>query len=122
MASARGLTGEQVATLSKHRMECLFEACLKELFGPVLKVMAGFRLNDNWFMPRMEDALPFDTDHAVEIVFPQICRWREEQASPTGDKHQLAQNFLHETLPFLAIVILQDGPQWIKKFLDHIFS
>jgi len=46
-ASAQGgLNAEQIATLSKHRAERIFEAYLTELMPSVLQVMAGLWQND----------------------------------------------------------------------------
>jgi hypothetical protein len=123
LGSRAGLNAEEIATLSKHKTERIFEAYLTELYPPVLKVMAGFRVGgDPYFVARTEDPLPLKDETAVRAVFPKIDVWRAEQSGPNGDKHQSAQNFLYSTLPFLARVLLQDAPRWIGEYPNSTFA
>jgi hypothetical protein len=123
LGSVAGLNAEEIATLSKHKTERIFEAYLTELYPPVLGVMAGFRhAGDPYCVPRTEDPHPFDEVTATEVVFPRIGTWRAQQAGPNGDKHESARNFLYETLPFLARVLLQDAPRWMASYPNSFFS
>ena len=121
-ASAQGgLNAEQIATLSKHRAEQIFEAYLTELMPSVLQVMAGLRQNDPYVVPRTEVELPFDPQVCLRLVFPQIDHWRMQLSLHNGDRHQLAHNFLYGTLPFLAKVLFQDFPYWFALNPEHEF-
>ncbi len=121
-ASAQGgLNAEQIATLSKHRAERIFEAYLTELMPSVLQVMAGLRQNDPYVVPRTEVELPFDPQVCLRLVFPQIDHWRMQLSLHNGDQHQSAHNFLYGTLPFLAKVLFQDFPYWFALNPEHEF-
>ena len=122
-ASSRGeLPADQLATLSKHRGDRLFDAYITELFPPVLKAMAGFGPRETYFVGRTEVSLPFEDEEAmVRAVFPRIGVWRDE-VEDNGDRHESAKNFLFQTLPFLARVLLEDGPYWLRDFPNHISS
>jgi hypothetical protein len=108
LRSRAGLNAKEIATLSKHETERIFEAYLMELYPPVLSVMAGFCVAGNLYVvPRTEDPLPLTDKTATRAVFPKTELWRAQQAGPNGeDKHEAARNFLHATLPFLARVLL----------------
>jgi len=56
--------------------------------------------------------LPFDSPYLLDVIFPCLERWREEQASENGDKGASAKMIMGKILPFLAKVILQDGVHW----------
>jgi hypothetical protein len=45
-----------------------------------------------------------------------------QQAGPNGDEHESAGNFLNKTLPFLARVLLQDAPRWMKAYPNSVLS
>ena len=77
LGSRAGLNAEQIATLSKHKTERIFEAYLTELYPPVLRVMAGFRVNgDPYCVPRTEDPPSLDNTTAKRLLFPKIELWR----------------------------------------------
>ena len=59
---------------------------------------------------------------ADELIFPRIAQWRAQQASPTGDKSEAANNFLWKVLPRLAVCAIQDGICWLKEFPEHEVS
>ncbi len=123
MASGRGgLSADQIATMSKHRGERIFEAYITELFPAVMLVMAGFRAIETWWVSRTEVELPWTDEQCALICFPKIVLWQEQQGSLTGDKDKSAVNFLYEVLPYLARVILQDGPYWKRNFPNHEYT
>ena len=66
--------------------------------------------------------MPADWGDITERIFPQINIWRYQMASPTGDKSEAAKNFVTETLPYLARVIVQDGIYWIRDYPNHPVS
>ena len=56
--------------------------------------------------------MPFDSLLLLCIIFPALNRWRQEWASENGDRGASAKLIMEEILPFLAMVILQDGVYW----------
>ena len=92
-----------------------------ELNPEVMKCMAGFSLDEEYFVPCSEVAFPDWMNHeeAITRLFPSIIRWRQEHAHGFGDHSEAANNFLNEVLPFLATVIVQDGIYWIHQFPNH---
>ena len=122
-ASSSGLNADQLATMSKHRGERLFDAYLTELFPEVMLVMSGHRPKDTWFVPRTEvENLPFSLHKCIRVLFPNYDAWLEEFNGPTGTEHSDAQNFLYELIPFLTRVVFQDAPYWFKFFPNHAWS
>lgn len=123
-ASADGeLTPHEVASMSKHSMGesgKLLSVYFTELFKPVLRVMAGFSKDGAYNVPRTRIGIgnSFGRE-AVDIVFPRRRIWLQQHASRNGDKSEAARNFLFDTLPFLAKVVIQDGCFWINKFPRH---
>jgi len=114
---------DEQATLSKHVTEKLF-VYVTELYQPLLKVQAGFKRSDSYFVPRTLVELPVDIfgEDPTEIVFPSINTWRIQQRDPVyGDDSTAATDFLYNTLPFLARVVIQDGIYWVndKDMISH---
>jgi hypothetical protein len=93
-----------------------------ELYGPVMHVMAGFARDDAYFVPRCDIAIPAEWGDITKLVFPNIDVWRFQCAAPNGDKSQAARNFLNEMLPFLALVVVQDGIFWLRDWPEHPIS
>ena len=121
-SSARGdLTSEEQATMSKHSTQKNFRYA-SELYAPVMHVMAGFSRASEYRVPRINLEPPPDWGDITRCVFPQIDIWKMQANAPDGDKTRAAQNFLGETLPFLARVVVQDGIYWLRDFPDHEIS
>ena len=123
-SGAGGLSSDAVSTMSKHNQDRLFQCYMTELYEPVMRVMAGFRQSDPYFVARTEIPLPYSQDdfEYVKHVFPLYEVWLNQYNSPQGDKHKSAKNFLYQTIPFLARVVLQDGPYWIKHYPNHPYT
>ena len=120
-ASAHGDLGiDEIATMSKHRTNKIYRYAT-ELYTPLMKVMAGFKRTEAYFVPRTQVELPVEWD-AESIIFPHLETWRLQAASPTGDQSDAASNFLNKMLPFLARVIIQDGIFWLRDFPNHEIS
>ena len=70
-----------------------------------MKVMAGFRKDQEYFVPRSK--LPFpdwtNLEDILQRLFPNINQWRAEYSSALGDDSKAAANFLNELLTYLAI-------------------
>ena len=92
-----------------------------ELNPDVMKCMAGFSSDEEYYVPRSELAFPDWMNHCdvTTLLFPSIIRWQHEQLHGLGDHSEAAKNFLHEVLPFLATVIFQDGIYWVARFPNH---
>jgi hypothetical protein len=91
---------------------------LTELNPEVMKVMAGFGKDEEYYIPRSELGLPdwISQDDLIRCLFPSYERWRAEHCSVVGDDSKAASNFLLDIIPFFANVIFQDGIYWLKKY------
>jgi hypothetical protein len=112
------LNVEEMATMSKHMTAKIFKYAT-ELYAPVMHVMAGFARDDSYFVPRCDVAVPEEWGDITKLVFPNIDIWRFQCAAPNGDKSKAAANFLNEMLPFLALVVVQDGIFWLRDWPAH---
>ena len=117
------LQADQLATMSKHRGERLFDAYLTELLPAVMMVMSGHQQNDPYFVPRTEiEDFPWSMDEIIRRLFVNYDDWVDELNGPTGDRHKSAKNFVEKLIPFLSRVIIQDAPYWMKHFPNHEYS
>jgi hypothetical protein len=121
--SAQGLPADQIATMSKHRGERLFDAYLTELFPEVMLVMSGHKPGDTWFVPRTEvEVLPFSLDVCIRKLFRHYDIWCSDLESAQGDKQTSARNFLYTLIPYLTRVVFQDAPYWFKYYPNSEWS
>ena len=120
--SVGGLDQAAVATMSKHQQSVMDKVYMTELYGPLLMVMAGFKVNDIYHVPRSAIVLPWPLDQVCSCVFPRLSTWQSHYHSPTGDHSKAAENFLFQLLPFLAQVVAQDGIYWVRDFPNHQIS
>jgi hypothetical protein len=109
-----------IATMSKHCTNKIYRYAT-ELYTPLMKVMAGFKRTNDYFVPRMQVQLPVEWD-VESIIFPHLETWRLQAASPTGDQSDAASNFLNKMLLFIVRVIIQDGIFWLRDFPNHEIS
>lgn len=123
-ASAEGLDASIIATMSKHILDKIHGHYMTELCRVVLIVMAGFEKDDKYFVPRTEVQIPFEHNNEyVTHVFPNYRIWIEELQSGNGDRHKkAAENFLYKLLPYLARVVIQDAPYWLRYYPTHHWS
>ena len=61
-SSVGGLDQAAVATMSKHQQSVMDKVYMTELYGPLLQVMAGFKVNDIYHVPRTAISLPWSLD------------------------------------------------------------
>jgi len=120
-AGTAGLSEEAVSTMSKHSTAKIRQY-MPELHAEVMCVMAGFQPNEEYYVPRCLLELPWTEDEIVRAVFPKYNTWIHQYQSPDGDHSDAAKNFLLETLPFLAMVAIQDGIYWIKEYPNNSAS
>ena len=122
-ASKEGLDDEIISSMSKHTRQKMNQY-VTELNPTVMKCMAGFSQDDDYFIPRADLLLPdwMNEELLVNTLFPDYHMWTLEQQSVLGEKTDAAQNFLYVLLPFLAKVIFQDGVYWVDKFPQHEVS
>ena len=120
-AGTAGVSEEAVSTMSKHSKEKI-RRYMPELNSEVMKVMAGFQMNEEYYVPRTLLEMPWTEGEMVRAVIPQYEMWVQQYMSPDGDHTKAASNLLEHTLPFLAVVTLQDGIYWIKHFPDNSAS
>lgn len=88
-----------------------------------MTVMAGFEMNESYFVPRTEIGLPFPIEECMnKILGTDFTRWKEEQACDEGDHSDCGQKFFSRLLPYLVEVLVQDGIYFINEFPDHEMS
>lgn len=120
-ASSRGeLTSHAVSGLSKHDIGKVARY-ITELPPSTLRVMSGFKFDEDYFVPRTQLAMfnGLSKEDITLLVFPMINEWREQVGTMDGDHGLAAQNFLYHVLPYLAAVVVQDGIYWIRDFPEH---
>ena len=83
-----------VATMSKHQQSVMDKVYMTELYGPLLRVMSGFKVEDNYHVPRTTLTLPWPIDDVVCRIFPKVHHWRLQYSSPSGDHSRAARDFL----------------------------
>lgn len=120
-AGTKGLPEESVSSMSKHSTAKI-KRYVPQLNVEVMKVMAGFNPNEEYYVPRALILPPWTQEQMTEACFPRIHEWRAQAASPHGDHTGTAANFLHETLPFLALCAFQDGIFWTSDFPNNSAS
>ena len=120
-AGTAGVAESAVSTMSKHNADKI-RRYMPELHAEVMKVMAGFHPNEEYYVPRCLIDMQWHPDDMVKAVFPRYNQWIQQQQSPQGDHSEAAKNFLHKTLPFLALVALQDGIYWIRDYPNNSAS
>ena len=84
--------------------------------------MAGFDIDDPYYLPRMDLELPKLLEVLQDILFPSLQRWKAKQSGIGGDHTCAAQNFLYQVVSYMTKVIVQDGIYFIKDFPDHPVS
>jgi hypothetical protein len=122
--STAGLCSSTISTMSKHMTDKLNKYYMTELLPTVMSLMAGFGKDEPYFLPRSEVEIPYCSNNVyIRHVFPQYDRWLEEFSSEQGDKSKIAaNNFLYKMIPFLARVVIQDAPYWLKYHPQHDWS
>lgn len=118
----KGLSESENNALTDHKLDKHHSA-----YGPVCvaktcKVMAGFDIDDAYFVPRSMIELPNAVHWYVRKLLPNYDKWKSEAASVHGDKSTFCAMFLNDLLPWLVEVIVQDGCYFIKDFPDHVIS
>lgn len=122
-ASFLGLDHRRIASMSKHYVDVFGRSYSTELDYQVMLAMAGFGTGDSWYVPRAEVSLPRPVERCVRDCFPRYDHWLQEFNSPRCCKEKrAARNFLVEFLPFVARVVIQDAPFWLREYPDHEFS
>ena len=122
--SRKGLNADELATMSKHKKERIFDSYMTELYPPVMLVMSGHRKEEPYFVPRTEVVLPYSLEECIDVCFPKYREWCTQwnNGEGGGDTHKSARNFLLEVIPHLTRVIIQDAPYWLKHFPNHYYS
>ena len=101
-ASKEGLSADQLATMSKHRGERIFDSYMTELFPDVMHIMSGNKPNGTWFIEHDEVELGYSLEACIGLLFPHYNQWCMEQQSDNGDKQISSHNFLYHLIPFLT--------------------
>jgi len=127
-AAFNGCDKEKISQMSKHGKDRIDLSYLPEMPPDVMQVLAGYSLARGNPQVYHNERIYYDVNHwgdayaRAQLLWPQINRWRQQCASPQGDKGEAARNFLWKVLPYLSEVILQDGIYWIQDFPTHEVS
>ena len=122
-AGFMGLAPFQINTMTNHMLEKQHSAYQSVTERETCKVMAGFKREDEYFVPRSHIQLPYSVEWYCDRLLPDLTNWREQAATPgSGDKSLCCQNFLEELLPWFVEVLIQDGIYFIIDFPDHYLS
>lgn len=118
----KGLSESENNALTDHKLDKHHSA-----YGPVCvaktcKVMAGFDINDAYFVPRSMIELPNHVLWYVRKVLPRYDTWKAEAESAKGDKSTFCAMFLDDLLPWLVEVLVQDGCYFVDDFPEHVLS
>lgn len=118
----KGLSESENNALTDHKLDKHHSA-----YGPVCvaktcKVMAGFDIDDAYFVPRSMIELPHPVLWYVRKLLPNYNNWKAEAASAIGDKSTFCAMFLDDLLPWLVEVVVQDGCYFARDFPDHVIS
>ena len=87
-----------------------------------MKVMAGFSQDESYFVLRTSVDLPLPIEQLCHLLVPKLTEWRAQAASPQGDKSTCCTHFLHDIVPFLVEILVQDEIFLIRDFPDHQMS
>lgn len=120
-AGTVGVSQDASASMSKHRSDKI-NRYIPQLQNEICHAMTGFLPNMEYYPPRIWLLLPWSPHDCVCAIFLQYEKWVKQYNAPQGDHSQAANDFLFETLPFLALVALQDGIYWIRDYPNNTAS
>ena len=118
----KGLSESENNALTDHKLDKHHSA-----YGPVCvaktcKVMAGFDIDDAYFVPRSMIELPHSVQWYVRKLLPRYDAWKAEATSSRGDKSTFCAMFLDDLLPWLVEVLVQDGCYFVDDFPEHVIA
>jgi hypothetical protein len=124
--TSNGFNMDQVGMLSKNstKEKVLSRHYVTQLPNDVLKCVAGFKKNEPYNVPRTKLLPPsgYTWDQLVPFLFPEAQRWKEELEGENGDDCRSSTKFFSEILPFLAMVVMQDGVLWTELYPQNSAS
>jgi hypothetical protein len=62
------MQADELATMSKHRGDHIFQVYITELFKPVLRCMAGFKKSELYFVERTELEPPGNLEANIHLM------------------------------------------------------
>ena len=127
LCTSQGLSEDQVTTMSKHRDNHFQKSYRAELSAPICTTLQGFLPNeptDAYYCPRAHCELPpmlLDENNFkifMRYFWRSYERWETELLNEARCQSRLkaAKHFIHEVIPWLTKIILQDAPFWIDEF------
>lgn len=60
-------------------------------------VMAGFEMDEAYYVPRTEVGLPCPLEECIERLLPLYPAWKTQQESAEGDKSDYGKIFLQDS-------------------------
>jgi hypothetical protein len=113
-----------MTSMTHHMVEKLYSHYGAVATKSACKVMAGFNLDEAYFVPRSSIPLGEGRDafYYLRLLLPEYDTWVNQIASPRGDNTSAGRKFLYQTLPWLAETVVQDGCFFVNDFPNHSFS
>ena len=84
--------------------------------------MSGHELNKSYNVPRTLLELPDSAENLANKLFKGREEYKRQQSARYRDNGKTANNFLNNTLLFLAEVVVQDGAFLLASYPSHEIS
>ena len=121
-AGLEGLGPTQINYFTHHMLEKQHSAYAAVTDRDTCKVMAGFRLQDSYFVPCGDLPLPHPLHFYTNRLLPRLHLWRRQSTHRHGDKSSCCRNWLQGLLPWFVRVLVQDGIYFIRDYPEHELS
>lgn len=105
----------QINTLTKHMIEKFHKSYQSNCDKETLKVMAGFKKEDDRFVPREHLVLPRPIQYYIDLLLPDYNQWVRQTTERRGDKSSCCKKFLFLIVPYLVEILVTDGIYLIQK-------
>ena len=119
---SEGLAPYEVNSFTKHATDKSNKAYQPEVNKKACKVMAGFGMDEGYFVEREHLELPDGIRTLTNILLPKYKTWVAQHESAKGDKSSCCRHFLFEIIPHMVRVLVQDGIYLISKHPNHEMS
>jgi hypothetical protein len=122
LGGSEGLAPWQLNTFTKHMLDKLNSAYQPEMNRETAKVMAAFEKDEPYFHGSSNLQHPVPVPTLINFLLPNYASWVRQANSVVGDKSICCRKFLHEVIPYLVEVLVQDGIYLIREFPNHPMS
>ena len=112
----------KINAMTNHMLEKQHSAYASVADRDTCKVMAGFKLDEAYFVPRCDIELPQSLDFYISCLLPKLFEYRIQSLSERGDDSTCCKNWLYHLVPWFILVLVQDGIYFIEDFKEHKLS